>query len=310
MTRSLETEATFHEGEVALQEEAGVSERFARLGPQMIRSYMPQQHREFFELLPFVVVGSLDGAGQSAASLLCGPPGFVTAPDEHTLRVNAAPLPGSALDSGLRAGAALALLGIQAHTRRRNRANGVIRTRDEHGFELEVRQSFGNCPKYIWPREARFSATRVQRSAPVAQQLDRNLRRVIETADTFYIASAHPEANLSGARSHGLDVSHRGGPRGFIHFTSDSTFIIPDFRGNQFFNTLGNLRLYPSAGLLFIDYASASWLELDVRAESATEPHPLHTEHDTGRVLRFEVRGARFAFGAVPLTFSLGFDEP
>jgi hypothetical protein len=251
----------------------------------------------------------MDGDGP-AASLLCGPPGFVTAPDEHTLRVDAAPLPGSRLNFGLEAGAPLALLGIQAHTRRRNRANGVIRTRDERGFELDVRQSFGNCPKYIWPREARFSGPRTPPSATVTERLDRNLRALIENADTFYIASAHPEARRGGARSHGLDVSHRGGPRGFIHFTGESSFIIPDFRGNQFFNTLGNLRLYPSAGLLFIDTASASWLELDVSAESATEPHPLQTEYGTGRVIRFEVRGARFAFEAVPLTFSLGFEEP
>lgn len=30
---------------------------------------------------------------------------------------------------------------------------------------------------------------------------------------------------------------------------------VPDFTGNQFFNTLGNLALEPRAGLLFIDHA-------------------------------------------------------
>src|SRR6188768_1910112 len=62
-------ERIFHPGEVALQTEAGVAERMARVGPQAIRDHMPEQHRQFFALLPFVVVGSIDAQGQPAASL-------------------------------------------------------------------------------------------------------------------------------------------------------------------------------------------------------------------------------------------------
>ena len=69
-----EVGASFHAGEVALQREAGVAERMSRLGQQVVRRLLPEQHRQFFPQLPFLIVGSLDARGQPSASLLAGPP--------------------------------------------------------------------------------------------------------------------------------------------------------------------------------------------------------------------------------------------
>ena len=42
------------------------------------------------------------------------------------------------------------ILGIDFSTRRRNRANGRIVSRDANGYPvLPIDQSFGNCPQYI-----------------------------------------------------------------------------------------------------------------------------------------------------------------
>ena len=49
-----------HEGEAALQDRAGVRARIAAAGRRVVRDFMPDQHRRFFEALPFLVVGSLD----------------------------------------------------------------------------------------------------------------------------------------------------------------------------------------------------------------------------------------------------------
>jgi predicted pyridoxine 5'-phosphate oxidase superfamily flavin-nucleotide-binding protein len=49
-------------------------------------------------------------------------------------------------------------------------------------------------------------------------------------------------------------VSHRGGRPGFVRIDGDDTLTVPDFNGNRFFNTLGNLAVHPRAGLLFIDF--------------------------------------------------------
>ena len=53
----------FHAGERALQARAGSLERLAEVGARVIRPAMPDQHRAFFAQLPFIVTGSVDGAG-------------------------------------------------------------------------------------------------------------------------------------------------------------------------------------------------------------------------------------------------------
>jgi uncharacterized protein len=296
-------ERTFHAGEAACQAEVSVAERMERLGPQVIRGYMPEQHRDFFPLLPFIVTGSIDRHGQPSASLLAAPPGFVFSPDPRTLRVDARPTRSDPLHENLALGAPLGLLGIQAHTRRRNRLNGRVLSQDELGFTLRVEQSFGNCPKYITPREAVYVGTAARGEALVSDQLDERARALITGSDTFYLASAHPAARSSRAPSEGVDVSHRGGPPGFAHFIDDRTFVIPDFQGNNFFNTLGNLRLEPRAGLLFVDLVRGDVLALEAEARAQAERHPLDGEAGTGRVVRFEVTRTRFHAGASRLRF-------
>ena len=194
MSHTRAADPAFHAGEVELQRQAGVAERMARLGPQVVRDHLPEQHRRFFPLLPFVVIGSVDGRGQPTASLLSAPPGFVSSPDPGRLRVDALPHPSDPLEQNLRAGAPLALLGIQPHTRRRNRANGVVLERDAGGFSLGVRQSFGNCPKYIHRREVTYAGGDAGRDVTVAEGLGARERALVAAADTFFIASAHPGA--------------------------------------------------------------------------------------------------------------------
>ena len=59
---------SFHEGERAMQEQAGVGDRLAQIGRQFIRGYMPDQHRDFFAQLPFVIAGSVDAQEIGRAS--------------------------------------------------------------------------------------------------------------------------------------------------------------------------------------------------------------------------------------------------
>lgn len=252
----------FHAGERALQERAGVRERMAELGARAIREHMPAQHRDFFALLPWLVIGSIDDAGQPWASALAGAPGFVRSPDPSTLRVAALPPPDTPLAAGLRPGAPLGLLGLQPHTRRRNRMNGTAVDCDQHGFSVQVQQSFGNCPQYIHMREAFYLGPETPAPPEALALLDAEARALVGSADTLFIASAYP-AGPGG----GVDVSHRGGAPGFVTQQPDGTLLLPDYAGNLFFNTLGNLREWPHAGLLFIDFESGDLLQIAVDAE-------------------------------------------
>lgn len=66
-------QSPFHAGELAIQERAGVREQVAGFGSRAIRTFMPDQHREFFALLSLLLVGSLDADGYPSASVLWGP---------------------------------------------------------------------------------------------------------------------------------------------------------------------------------------------------------------------------------------------
>ncbi len=290
----------FHAGEQALQARVGVQERLAQIGDQIMRDHMPDQHRAFFAELPFLIVGSLDAEHQPWASVLANPPGFVQTPDARHLQIRAHPLPHDPLQTTLREGAALALLGLQPHTRRRNRLNGHAHLVDD-GLVVEVGQSFGNCPKYIQAREPVFvpgaPAGTVEYEGPA---LDAAAQAMVRVADTFFIATAHPAAASDWEPRHGVDVSHRGGKPGFVRVEGD-VLTVPDFAGNRFFNTLGNIALHPRAGLLFVDFDTGERLYLAVRAEVIWSDPALSTFDGAERLLRMEVTQVRRVRGGLPL---------
>ncbi len=293
----------FHAGELAVQQRLGVADRMRGIGQQVVRTHLPQQHREFFAQLPFVLVGSVDAQQRPWASVLVGEPGFIGSPDARSLSFAARPVPGDPLAEGLTVGAPLGFLGIELHTRRRNRMNGHVSEVSDHGFAVAVEQTVGNCPQYIqgrdieWVRDAGDLWPR-QREALTA--LDAPARALIAQSDTLFIASHAPGA--------GADVSHRGGRAGFVHIEDDHTFLVPDFRGNFMFMTLGNLAVNPRAGVLFIDFDSGDLLTLTGRAEVVWESELLNTIaafDGAQRAWRFHLEAGWRLREALPLRWRL-----
>jgi hypothetical protein len=251
MTADMKDFLPFNADEQAAQALAGY-----RMGRAPVRPVLPEQHRDFFRLLPYIFTATPDAQGWPMASVLTGSPGFVASPDPTTLRIDALPPEGDPAAPGFAAGNDIGLLGIDLSTRRRNRANGRIVTRDE-GLTVRIAQSFGNCPQYIQTRKV---VGRDRKAGPVETLagLDEAARDLIESADTFFVASrGRAELGTEG----GFDMSHRGGRPGFVGVHGD-TLVIPDFRGNRFFNTLGNLLGDPRAGLLFVNFGTGEMLQL------------------------------------------------
>ena len=284
----------FHEDELRAQALAG----HQRPGRVAIRPFMPDQHREFFALLSYLFVATPDAAGWPMASVLTGEPGFVQSPDPATLRIGALSAADDPAASTFIAGAEVGLLGLDFSTRRRNRANGRLVATDG-GLTIGIVQSFGNCAQYI---QTRTPSPRAAAGAPLEplDRLDAAARTLIEASDTFFVASR----SRTGVDDGGLDMSHRGGKPGFVRVTGD-TLSIPDFRGNRFYNTLGNLLGDPRAGLLFIDFASGDILQLQGR--TTIDWHP----EDTGpagaeRLWRVEVTRAWRRRGAFPFAWRFG----
>ena len=297
--------APFHAGELAVQQRAGVTEAAGAAGRRGIRRFMPDQHRAFFAQLPFFVLGGVDAHGQPWASLRVGMPGFVTAPDARTLHIDGDALPGDPLAGAWQPGAPLGGLGIEFDTRRRNRVNGVVRAVDGGALTISVEQSFGNCAKYIQGRKATFVAREGDASgaADVSDRLSDADRALLAQADTFFVASANTSADAGAAR--GADVSHRGGMPGFVRVDDACTLTTPDFSGNRFFNTLGNLQHDPRAGLLFIDFDSGDVLYVAARAEIVWDGPLVASFEGAQRVVRFHVREVRRTRGALPFRWSV-----
>ena len=284
----------FHEDETKAQALAG----HQRPGRAAIRPFMPDQHREFFTLLPYLFVATLDAEGWPMASVLTGEPGFMQSPDPATLSIAALPASGDPAAPNFVAGAEVGLIGLDFTTRRRNRANGRLVAVDD-GLTVAIAQSFGNCAQYIQTRQP---SPRTVAGAPIERldRLDAAARTLIAASDTFFVASR----SRTGIDGGGLDMSHRGGKPGFVGVVGD-TLAIPDFRGNRFYNTLGNLLGDPRAGLLFIDFASGDVLQLQGRVAIDWRPDgsgPAGAE----RLWRVEVARAWRRRGAFPFTWRFG----
>nr|ACP17937.1 putative pyridoxamine 5'-phosphate oxidase-related FMN-binding protein [Pseudomonas nitroreducens] len=249
----------FHPGELAIQEQAGVREKVADFGSRAIRSFMPDQHREFFALLPWLLVGSVDPDGQPQASVLWGLPGFAHSPAPEHLSIDALAEADDPLHANLHDGALLGLLGLELPTRRRNRLNGRVEAMNGDGFSVRALQSFGNCPKYI---QSRHWQTQPRTPGPSVSGvgLDSRWVELATGSDTLFIASRHAGENG------GVDISHRGGPPGFLRLGEDGLLWLPDYAGNNLFNTLGNLALEPRCALLLIDFDSGDLLHLQATA--------------------------------------------
>ncbi len=289
----------FHAGELAAQARAGVG----ALGATGIRDFMPDQHRAFFELLPYLFVATVDEAGWPLATVLTGEPGFISSPDPTQLVVRATPRAGEPGAELFRAGQPFGALGLDFSTRRRNRANGVIEAADTDGLRLKVLQSFGNCPQYIQTRVVETVSATTAPAEVVAADAPEVLEQ-IATADTFFIATT-----ASGPNG-GVDISHRGGLPGFVKFR-DGVLTVPDFRGNRFFNTLGNLAVDPRAALLFVDFDTGDLLHLRGRVEIDWEP-PAGESFPEGvqRQWRFTIEEAWRRPAALPLRWEFGDFSP
>lgn len=297
-------ESPFHAGERAIHDRFGLRERMAQQGRQAILEYLTAQHQRFFMQLAYVIVGTVDSAGRPWTSILVGAPGFLMALNDRILRITAQPLFGDPLMTTIKPDVDIGLLGIELHTRRRSRLNGkIIRIRND-SIDVGVGQSFGNCPQYIQARMFELDTIDSTIPKPIHPIVTFGIveRSMITTADTFFITTAYQD--LSASTEKGVDVSHRGGKPGFVCINDDRTLTIPDFSGNFYFNTFGNLALNPRAGLLFIDFDQGNLLYLTGTAEVIWEGEEISLYEGAERLLRFHLDWGYRVEGSLPLRWS------
>ncbi len=288
----------FHDGELSIQRQAGVQHMASRVG-RGIRDSLPPDLTEFLREQFLAGVASIDNDGHVWASVLIGAPGFLNPLDSQTVQIDAKPLNGDPLAHNLSDGKPLGLLAINFAERQRMRLNGKVQYSAAGVLQLTLEQVFGNCPKYIQSRQpdAILNAANASVAAQRRSLLSAGQQQRIGQADTFFIASAHPES--------GVDSSHRGGNPGFIHILSDRLLEFPDYSGNMMFNTLGNLALNPDAGLVFIDFEHGGTLQLSGHAVIHWDKAHKAAFPGAERVIAYQVREVVEIAQAIPMHFQL-----
>jgi uncharacterized protein len=270
----------FHSGELAVQQHAGVQAQAARLarmvGPGELRAGMAA----FLADATFAALTARDQAGRLWTSPLLGPPGFLSASGPKTVQIGT-PLPSADPLYLLPGGQPAGLVVIDFATRRRVRINGVLTAPDTARLTLHVEQAYGNCPQYIQQRHITIGAephhpARTPRYN--GEILRENDIRLIESTDTFFLGTTHPDS--------GNDASHRGGPAGFVRATHECLWW-PDYPGNNMFNSFGNLAVDPTAALLFVDFGTGNTLQLSGTAAVDWDAPVEGDDAETGRRAQF-----------------------
>lgn len=281
---------SWHQGELSVQKRAGTAQKMAEIGPKFIREFMPLQHRDFFQSLSMIYIGYSDSKSETHASLLFGVPGFITSSSETTLQINTQYSLNDFNNNHLNVGDRIGLLGIEFISKRRNRLNAVITDINQKNIKVKVLQSYGNCPKYIQPKKLLTNPHYDAQSTSSTVSLTQNVRELIINADTFFIASRFDDGQALNNR--GVDISHRGGAAGFISINEKGQLLVPDYVGNGFFNTLGNLLENPIASLLFCDWQQGHAYQIAVSSEilwseEYLQSDQVNTQQKTARTLCF-----------------------
>ncbi|MEM6753464.1 MAG: pyridoxamine 5'-phosphate oxidase family protein [Cyanobacteria bacterium P01_C01_bin.38] len=272
----------FHSGEIEVQEQVGVREEAQRL-TSGIHSVIQPKAQEFLRKQQLAAVSTVDASGKVWASLLIGKPGFVTVLNQQTVQINPTSLANDLLYNNLQTNPQIGILIIDLTNRRRLRLNGIAKIQQQNTINLEIQEAFFNCPKYIQVRHLETSETE---SSNQSQTLTKNTlsnfdKSWISQADTFFIASYHPQI--------GADASHRGGNPGFVRVENDNKLKFPDYVGNNMFQTFGNFVINPNAGILFVDFENGHTLQLTGKAKVIWDADNISEIPGAKRLVEFDI---------------------
>ncbi len=262
-------DAGFHDGELAVQQRAGVRQEAERLAAMLEPVQLGAGLVAFLADRTFGVITARDASGRLWTSPLSGRPGFLEAADASTLVIHVRLPEGDPLH-GLPAGQKAGLVIVEFAARRRVRINGTLTATGGDALAVEVEQGYGNCPQYINQRVLTPLAAGQagQDQAGTDPAGEGGVRRgtvlspadveLIRAADTFFLGTTNPER--------GSDASHRAGRPGFVRVDGGRLWW-PDYPGNKLFNSFGNLAVSPEAALLFPDFGTGRTLHLSGTAE-------------------------------------------
>jgi predicted pyridoxine 5'-phosphate oxidase superfamily flavin-nucleotide-binding protein len=122
-------------------------------------------------------------------------------------------------------------------------------------------------------------------SRALADRLEEKLARTVFNDDDKAFIESLPYFFLATCDADGRpDCSFKGGVPGFVRVSGPSELAFPDYDGNGMFRSLGNIRVNPQVGLLFIDFERPGRLRLNGIA-TVSDDDPLLGEWDGAQLI-------------------------
>ena len=321
-----------HKGEISIQKKRHTPDELASQISNYIAPDMPQQHAEFFANLPYLPIGTTDTQGRPWASLLVTPSTGMHVLPQNEMRVSAHISPGDPFLRAVTQTHSttpeyqllFAGVGVDFANRRRNKiAGNIVQADTDTSGKLHLRlksnQHLGNCPKYITVRTLVPHTRKPQMVFDHFDYLDKPLSQeckdVINQASTLFLATKHQPEENAAIDDADMGFNHRGGAPGFVrvyeepqnpgdkppHSNSEANsadtpittyLVLPDYSGNRFYQSLGNIQSDEQVGLAFPDFATGNMLHITGKAENLFDEEAEAIMPRMSLVTRIQVTGA------------------
>ncbi|MEM7612833.1 MAG: oxidoreductase, partial [Pseudomonadota bacterium] len=190
-------------------------------------------------------------------------------------------------------------------------------------LRLKSDQHLGNCPKYITARQlqpfSRNPEVVLDRFDSFDGSLPDSCRALIERSSTIYLATRHVPETASGPYAEqDMGLNHRGGAPGFVRVYEEpsstevtgpgvsedarTTYVVlPDYSGNRFYQSLGNVESDGLVGLTFPDFSTGDMLYLTGIAENLYEQEAEDLMPRVGLLTRVQITGVVYVRAAMQL---------
>ena len=262
-----------HEGERRVQARRHAPPDLHEMVGRVVDDEMSRERFAYYRRLAYLPLGVSDAAGRLWATVLAAPE--ISAPDRERLRVTARVHPDDpfvrAVCSPVDGARAFAAVAIDFASRSRVKIAGNVEAATLDGqtltLVLRTNEHMGNCPKYITARELR-PLRRTAHTTALGQALSPAALELLGQASTVFVATRHSDRD---PRESDMGFNHRGGPRGFVRYFEDaqgSHLVLPDYSGNRFYQSLGNVETDPVMGIVALDFTTGAMLQVSGRARN------------------------------------------
>ena len=282
MTKRIKTHYQ-HEGELFVQKKRHTPSNMPMRVAGIISDDMPDQHSEFFSHLNYFGISTIDIDGRPWATIIVGSPTtLIHVISEIQLNISVIlpkgdPFLSSVMNTSDVTCRYFAGIGVDFTNRRRNKVAGFIDTsnlvNDTLHMSLLTNENLGNCPKYITVRKLEYYKRNPQIAADYRNtdkiSFNQECLNIINQASTIFLATRHTSPISDNTSDLGLN--HRGGYPGFVRTYEENghTYIvIPDYSGNRFYQSLGNIETDRVAGVVFPCFTSGDMLHVTGIAEN------------------------------------------